>query len=228
MSGVIAIWMTLFLGALAASGIVIAVGWRSRHVRGLPVMRDRCEIPNDPLWGEPEVETAALDAPAEVEAAIRLALKRVGRLIAEQSVKVDVAAPPGLLGRMRGAALVDLVEELLTVAIQGAPAGRLLLTAASHGDRIQVGVTDDVAGADPAIRAAGVRALMERVALRGGSLDINVRPTEGTTMTLRFAAAPGSWQDRTLPEPASREAGMRTTGAASPWMPFLGGQSGSR
>jgi hypothetical protein len=212
--------MTYFLAALAASGFVIAAGWRSRRARGLAVVRDRNEIPNDPLWGDPEIDAGASESPADVGAAIRLALKRMAPVITAQSVKVDVAAPSGLLGRMRGAALADLLEELLTAAIHGAPAGRLLLTAAAHGDRIHVGVTDDVPGADPAVRAAGIRGMKDRVALRGGSLDINVRPAEGTTVTLRFAAADKAWQDRaaghaskTPPEPASREAGIRTTGA---------------
>jgi hypothetical protein len=43
-------------------------------------------------------------------------------------------------------------------------------------------------GADAAVRRAGVRGLMERVAMRGGALDVDVRPAEGTTMTLRLPA----------------------------------------
>jgi signal transduction histidine kinase len=111
-------------------------------------------------------------------------------VMATRSMKVDVAVQSGLLGRMRGTVLADLVAELLTAAIHGAPGSRLLLTAAAHGDRVHVRVTDDLAGADPAVRAAGVRDLMQRVALRGGSLNIDVRPAEGTTLTLRFA---GGW-----------------------------------
>jgi hypothetical protein len=225
LSGVITIWMGYLLAAVVASGIVIAVGWRSRRARGLADPRGRRTGSNDPLWndplwndppwgdppwGDPEIDAGASDAPADVAAAIRLALKRMAAVLADQSVKVDVAAPSGLLARMRGAALADLLEALLATAIQGATASRLLLTAATHGDRIHVSITDDVPGADPAMRAASVRDLMERVALRGGAMDINVRPAEGTTMTLRFAAATGVRQDRAsaqpnqgLPEPAS-------------------------
>jgi hypothetical protein len=215
---------------MAASGVVVAAGWRSRHAGGLAAARDRYGVPNDPLWGDPEIDVSedvgASEAPADVGAGIRLALKRMAPVMATQSVKVDVAAPSGLLGRMRGAVLADLLDELLTAAIHGAPAGRLLLTAAVHGDRIHVSVTDDMPGADPSVRAASVRRLMERVALRGGSLDIDVRPADGTTMTLRFAAANGVWQDRAsegLPEPASCEAIMRTTGATPPLIPFIAG-----
>ena len=216
-----AIWTAYFLAAVAASGVVVATGWRSRRAQGLAAMRDSDGIPDDPLWSDPEIDVGASDAQADVGGAIRQALKRMAPVMATQSVKVDVAAPSGMLGRMRGAALVDLLEELLAAAIHGAPGGRLLLTAANRGDRIHVGITDDLPGTDPAVRAARIRGLMERVALRGGSLDIEVRLAEGTTMTLRFASATGAWQDRASehaskgpPEPASRATCMRTTGAA--------------
>jgi hypothetical protein len=43
---------------------------------------------------------------------------------------------------------------------------------------------------------------MERVAMRGGALDVDVRPAEGTTMTLRLGAVSEDRQDRALPESA--------------------------
>jgi glucose-6-phosphate-specific signal transduction histidine kinase len=109
--------------------------------------------------------------------------------MASQSVQADIAVPFGLSVRMRSAALADLLEDLLAAAIHSAPASRLLMTAATHGDYVHIGITDDMPGADPAVRQGSVRGLMERVALRGGALDINVRVNEGTTMTLRLAAA---------------------------------------
>jgi hypothetical protein len=191
--------MAYFLAAVVASGMVIAAGWRSKHAHR-SVARGAYGLPDDPLWSDPEIDLGASESRADVAGAIRLALKRLAPVMATQSVKVDVAAPPGLLGRMRGTALTDILEELLAAAIHGAPAGRLLLTAATYGDRIYVGVTDDRPWADPAVRVAGVRGLMERIALRGCSLEVDVRPAEGTTMTLRLAAATEEWQDR--PEPA--------------------------
>jgi hypothetical protein len=211
---VFAIWMTYLLAAVAASGITIAVGWRSKQARGGSTARDGYGLADDPLWGDPEIDISTSDTRTDVGGAVRLALKRLAPLMASQAVKVDVAAPSGLLGRMRGATLADLLEELLTAAIRGAPASRLLLTVAPHGDRIYVGVTDDRPGADPEVRAGAVRGLMERVAMRGGSLDIDVRPAEGTTMTLRLAAVTETWResmDRAPPEP--------TKGANLPLMP---------
>ena len=210
------IWTVYFLAAATVSGIVVAAGWRSKHAHGVAAAKDAYSLPNDPLWADPEIDLDASDAWTDVGGAIRLALKRLIPVVVSQSVKVDVAAPAGLLGRMRGTVLADILEELLAAAVHGAPASRLLLTATTHGDRIHVGVTDDMPGADPAIRVASVRGLMERVALRGGSLDVDVRPADGTTMTLRFAAVATEGteiNDRTLPE--------STKGAPPPLIPFM-------
>jgi hypothetical protein len=181
--------MAYFLAAVAASGIFIAAGWRSKTARGLVATHGCHGLPFDPLWAEADTEASASDVHADVAAAIRLVLKRLAPVMASQSVRAEVFSPAGLLVRMRSAALVDLMEELLSVAIHGAPASRLLLTATTHGDRIHIGITDDMPGVDPAVRLGSVRGLMERVAMRGGALDVLVRPAEGTTMTLRLAAA---------------------------------------
>ena len=214
--------MTYVLAAAAASGAVIVAGWRSRRA-GVPAgVRDGSGVPYDPLWGEPETDAGRPEALADVGAAIDRALQRMAPIMATRSVKVDVAAPFGLLARMRGAVLAELLEQLLTAAIHGAPGGRLLLTAATQGNCIHVGITDDVPGADPAVRAASVRGLMERVALCGGAVDIDVRPDAGTTIRLRLAAALEASQDRTS-EHASEGPAKPAKGATPPLIPFMGG-----
>jgi hypothetical protein len=67
---------------------------------------------------------------------------------------------------------------------------------------------------------ADVRGLMERVALRGGTLDVDVRPAEGTTMTLRIAAVVQERQKTRDWEP-SEFAG----GSHPPLGPFIGAAS---
>jgi len=208
--------MAYFLAVLAASAMFIAAGWRSKYTRGVAAAQGRYGLPNDPLWGDPEIDISGSEPRTDIGGAIRLALKRLTPIMASQSVQVDVAAPFELQGRMRPAMLADILEELLAAAIHGAPGSRLLLTAAAHGDRIYIGITDDMPGADPALRMAGVRGLMERVAMRGGSLDIDVRPNEGTTMTLRLATVADEkpeWNDRPLPKPAL-QATVRSGAAA--------------
>lgn len=213
---VISIWTTYFLAVMAASGIFIMAGWRSKQARGLASTRVAYGLPNDPLWGETEIDLAASPSQADVGAAMRLALKRLTPIMANRSVHAEIAAPDGLVVRMRGAALADLLEEMLAAAIHSAPASRLLLTAARHGDRVYVGITDDMPGADLTVRMGGVRGLMERVAMRGSALDVDVRPAEGTTMTLRLAAMTEE-QNRVewaLPTPAKEP--------AAPLIPLMG------
>ncbi|MEA2732457.1 MAG: hypothetical protein QOF70_6932 [Acetobacteraceae bacterium] len=192
--------MAYLLAAVAVSGIFVIAGWRSNRSRGLNAMRGSHGLPADPLWGDAEIDIGAAEARTDVRAAFRLALKRLAPLIASQSVQAEIACPSGLLVRMRGAALVDLLEGLLTASIHSAPDSRLLMTASRHGERVYIAVTDDMPGADPEVRQSNARGLMERVAMRGGALDINVRPAEGTTVTLRLAVAPAD--DRRSPESA--------------------------
>ena len=73
-------------------------------------------------------------------------------------------------------------------------------------------------GADPAMRQAMLRSQMERAALRGGTLDVEVRPAEGTTITLRLAAADArKVRDRSGPDVADSAdlSGRRSVPAAS-------------
>jgi hypothetical protein len=183
---VITIWMMYFIAALAASGVFLVAGWRSKQSLGVAAMPAGYGMPNDPLWTEADAELP--ETQADVGAALRIALKRLTPTMASQFVQADIAAPAGLLVRMRGTALSDLLEELVATVLRSAPASRILLTAAAHGERIYIGITDDMPGADAAVRRAGVRGLMERIAMRGGALDVDVRPAEGTTLTLRLPA----------------------------------------
>jgi hypothetical protein len=185
---VITIWMTYFVGAAAASAVFLVAGWRSKQVQGFTSARSGRALPYDPLWNEADTDPFELTHQADAGAALRLALKRLAPVMANRSVQADVAASFGLLVRMRAAALADLLEEMLAAVVHAAPASRILLTAGAQGGSIAICITDDVPNADPHIRRAGVRGLMERVAMRGGALDVHVRPDEGTTMTLRLSS----------------------------------------
>jgi hypothetical protein len=181
--------MTYLIAGAASSVLFVAAGWRSHRAVGTssPYVRlglgMHISLPDDvPGPANPDV------APEnDVSAAIYLALARLSAVIASQSVKIDVAVRPGLKVGLRGAALADTLEELLAAALQAAPACRMLLTAAADGDRIDINVTDDMPGGDPAVRLGRIKTLKQRVAMRGDSLTVHVSPKEGTTMTLRLA-----------------------------------------
>jgi hypothetical protein len=190
--------MMYSLGALTASALYLAAGWRSRRARDVAATRAWQGVPTDPLWSDSEIDINTPELQADVGAAIRLIMKRLGPAMANQAVQAEIACPSGILVRMTSAALTDLLEELVTAAVHCAPASRLLMTATTHGDRIHISVTDDMPGSDLAFRESSVRGLIERVAMRGLALDINVRPKEGTTMILRLDALPD--KDRHLPQ----------------------------
>jgi hypothetical protein len=205
--------MVYFVAALAASAAFVAAGWRGKRAAGVALAPGPFGLSND-LLGD-TAETELLETQADAGTALHLALQRLAPVLASQSIKVDIAAPVGLLVRMRGVALVDLLEELLAIVLHGAPASRILLTAAAHGERIYIGISDDIPGADADIRRAGVRGLMERIAMRGGMLDIDVRPTEGTTMTLRLSAVRTDKAGWAVAEPMKTDA-LKTGTAKAP------------
>ena len=199
----ITIGMTYLVAAMVASGIFVVAGRRSKQVRGLSLVQRSGICPSDALWPEPELDLSTSRPEADVGASLRLALKRLTPVLRNHSVQAEIAAPFGLLVRLRSSALTDLLEDLLGAAIQSAPASRLLLTATKQGDGIYVGVTDDTPCADFTVRMESVRSLKQRVAMRGGALHVDVRPNEGATLTLRLPAVVEQDQPRrVLPEPA--------------------------
>ena len=183
------IWITYLLAAIAASVLFVAAGWRGRQPIGasLPYARPDLRMLVVPPDAGPDQTAPGANPRDDVSAAIYLALARLALVIASQFVKVDVAVRPGLKVRMRGPVLANMLEELVAVAIRAAPASRLLLTAAEHGDRIHISVTDDMPGGDSDARRVRIRTLTERVALHGDALVVDVRPQEGTSMTLQLA-----------------------------------------
>lgn len=176
------IWIAYFLAAAVACGALIVAARRRTHE---PVASTG--MPVDPLWAEPDLDLTEEAPQTDASAAIRMALTRAMPVLTECSVHADIAAPPGLLVRMRGSMLTDAIEELLSVAAHGAPGRWLLITATGRGDHVEISVTDDVFVIDPALRAAAVRDVIERMALRGATLTVRSNPGEGTTMTLRLA-----------------------------------------
>lgn len=163
--------------------LFVFAGWRIRqnHVYAAPAgpfMRA----------ADPPPDLNAGASPAEVNASLSLALKRLLPVMTRRGVRAEVAVRPGLWVPLSAGGLADLLEELLAAAIHQAVADRLLVTAVVDGGQIHIGVTDDDAGADPDARAAHAQRLAERAALFGGTLDLEVRPGQGTTMTLRLAA----------------------------------------
>jgi hypothetical protein len=181
--------MTYLIAASAVSILFIAASWRGRQPAAAASPAPRPDQ-RRPAGMQPAVTDPAASgfaAQGDVAGAASIALARLRPVIAGQFVKIDVAIRPGLRVRMRGHVLIDLLEELLAVALRAAPASRMLLTAVAQGDQVHISVTDDMPVADAALRQGQVRSLAERVAKRGDALLVTVSSGEGTTMTLRLA-----------------------------------------
>ena len=185
----ILIWTTYVVAAILTSGVFIVAGWRGQQAGCFGSARSRDSLMSDPLCGDASLDCSDTSQQADVGAALRLAVKRLSPVMASQSIQAEIAAPLGLQVRIRGGVLTDLLEEMLAAVVHGAPASRILLAAARQGDRVAITITDDMPGADTTVRRADVRGLIERVALRGAVLDVDCRPSEGTTMTLRLTEA---------------------------------------
>ncbi len=185
--------MSYLIATAAAFVLFFAAGWRGRQTAGVPapILRPRFGmhvILPDGI-SDPGLDGHARD---DVSTTVYLALARLASVIARQSVKIDVAVRPGLRVRMRSPLLADVLEELVTLAVQAAPASQVLLTAVEDGDHVDIGITDDMPGGDAANRLGRIATLIERLRLRGDSLKVDVRPNEGTTMTLRLAGSTGT------------------------------------
>ena len=182
------------LAAAVASIVFSFAGWHSKQTRGFSSLLDGHQQ-------TAEIDLSETNLQADAGAALRLALKRLAPLMANLSVQADIAISFGLMVRMGGAALVELLEEMLTVVVHAAPVSRILLTAAADGANISISMSDDIPNANQDVRRASVRGLMQRVASRGGALDVDVQPSEGTTMTLRLSSVCDDKEDRASLEP---------------------------
>jgi hypothetical protein len=168
------------LAATLTSAVVLLAGWaRARAPSHGP----------SPFAADP----AALvtdKTPADIRAAAAVALNRLRPLLACQNSKIDIGIRPGLLVRMSADALTDLLEDLLTAMVRTTPGGsNLLLTAVTRGGQIAIMLSDEAADSDETELRGLFRGLAERVALRGGALDVIAQGAGGSTVILRLASA---------------------------------------
>jgi signal transduction histidine kinase len=129
-------------------------------------------------------------------------------LAMDHLVRLEMAVQPGLTVRVDQHAFRVILQELVRTAIEQSPCGCVLLTATRVGCRVHASVSDDGPEADGASRLARLRHAEGIVALQGGSMEINARAGEGTTVTVRL---PGGGN----PDPGD-PADLRTESGKSP------------
>ncbi len=71
-------------------------------------------------------------------------------------------------------------------AINAAPGGEVLVTAATLGSQLHIRITDDSPETDQPGREIALRQTGALIALQGGSIVVEVRTGRGTTVTIRL------------------------------------------
>ncbi|WP_083587193.1 sensor histidine kinase [Agrococcus sp. Marseille-P2731] len=139
---------------------------------------------------------AAAHAGVGLDDGLQVALERLGgRFQAETGVVVAVEAALVPLPVDVEVALLRTAQEALANVRKHAAARRVEVRVSTDASGTVLSVADDGQGFDRASvsRGLGLQGLDERMALAGGSLEIESSPA-GTTVTARLAAAPAATQ----------------------------------
>jgi signal transduction histidine kinase len=185
------------LFAVSVSTIAIMVGW-SRRSEALARRRRPSgrRTQNTQPWLD---DQGAINLAAEVLAL----LHRFEALAARNFVALEQAVQPGLAVHIRPGLLRDMLHDVLTVAIERSPGGRVLLTAGQVAGRVEIAVSDDgqVIRDDP--RSSWLGRAAELAALQDVTMDVDAREGEGTTVVLRLPADAAWSFGQSIREPVS-------------------------
>lgn len=183
-----------------------AAGWRGAriHKRRLEAMPEKASpAPSFGLGRAPlQVESVA------VHAAISDAMEEVDGLAAAHMARLLVAADEELTVRADPLALRVVLADMIGGAITRSPCGAVLVSARSHGGRIEISVLDEggVAAADA---AAGLSSSSQDIlALHGATLEARTGAHGGTEVSIRLLAPPDRVRPPIQPvlvEPAQEE-----------------------
>ena len=148
------------------------------------------------------------------------ALRQVDDLAARNRVRLQIAVQPSLAVHADPAGFRWALIEVLENAIAHAPCGKVMLGGRSHGGRVQIVVLDDGQTSDRLTQEAALRPVERIVALHGGTLQVEVRPGQGTLVILRLpepSTAAGNRAAETASQAAaSQAAGAQATGSSGP------------
>jgi hypothetical protein len=125
----------------------------------------------------------SLDLEAEARAAADAAIG----LARENFVRIRLAVKPGTNLRVEPEALRTALRTIVDTAVRATPGGQVLLTGMVVGTQVHVRVVDDGVKTDQALRESLVREAGSLIALQGGSIAVETRPGQGTTVTIRLS-----------------------------------------
>jgi two-component system sensor histidine kinase UhpB len=140
-----------------------------------------------------QLRPSALDDHGLV-AALETQLKRFSARTGIEA-RLDTAGEPDALADVVQTAIYRVAQEALTNVTRHAGAMVVELVLAADDDEVELRVSDDGSGFDPAVlphansltpgRGLGLIGMAERARLVGGELDVRSAPGGGTTITLR-------------------------------------------
>jgi signal transduction histidine kinase len=152
-----------------------------------------------------------LRPPVLDEAGLGPALVQAGAELARRTgTRCTVDAAPGLrLDSSRETVLYRVAQEALTNVTKHARARTVEITVAVDGGTARLEVADDGVGFDPAGvqgldgRHFGLTLMRQRVAMAGGTLDIQARPGHGTALVAHLPLSPSASPPKAL-DPGGR------------------------
>ena len=133
-----------------------------------------------------------------LEAMVREAAAAVSDLARTHWVRIEQAVSAAITVHVDPNALGPALRETMLTAIRAAPGGQVLVTAATLGSQLHIRITDDGPGADQFDREISVRGAGGMIALQGGSIAVEARPGQGTTVIVRLPL-PGEATDEACP-----------------------------
>jgi len=189
MSDGLGYFASVLLGFSAITcGALLLGGWR----RYVLADRDDSGPVGAPLPSFSLARTPFVGGMLDLAAEVRDVLGQMGPDAARRRVRLEMAVQPDLAVHADPLVLRALLGDLVGNAMRHAPGGRVLLSAARLGGRVEIAVTDDGAGAEAAMQEAALREAGQLVALQGGTIHIEVHPGEGTTVLLRLLEPMGT------------------------------------
>jgi hypothetical protein len=161
----------------------------------------RFAVPERFELGRTPFSAGLLDVAAEV----RAVLDQVEPEAAPAFVRLELAVQPGLSVHADRRAFRDIVGNLVRYAVRRSPCGQVLVGGMRHGGRVQISVTDDGAVASEGAQASALRDVGGLIALLGGTIHVETRAGEGTTVLVRLPGPADLWTP-VQPDPARASA----------------------
>ena len=161
-----------------------------------PVLLDRCRSILEEALAESRRLIQGLNPKLLDEEGLEAALEEFlthNTTLSEAIVRLDIAPTlPSLLSWQRSS-LFRFLQEAITNARKHSDAGEIAVTVRTEGKQICAQVRDNGCGIESSavrIGGHGLHGLQQKAELLGGTFDVESRPEQGTTVTLRFSPSP--------------------------------------